>query len=170
MRTLVNRVILVAGLCFSLLVIFLAILFWLVMFLLRNHLLGLSGLPCMLLPVSPLLPLRFSVFEFCHFNYDASWSGSLVGSICVGLVFLSIQLPYVFWLEYLIHLHLRLLLIGTYSSPFYPFCTCVPCSLSHSFSPFFKSSPFIIYCSAGLRECILSAFFCLGNSLFHLPF
>ena len=31
--------------------------------------------------------------------------GSHVGSICVDHVFLSIQLPYVFWLEHLIHSH-----------------------------------------------------------------
>ena len=48
------------------------------------------------------------------------WGGSLVGSICAGHVFLSIQLLYVFWLEHLIYLHLRSLLIGTYSRPFFP--------------------------------------------------
>ena len=42
------------------------------------------------------------------------WDGSLVGSICVGHVFLSIQLFYVFWLEHLIHLRLMLLSIGSY--------------------------------------------------------
>ena len=50
-----------------------------------------------------------------------SWGGSLVGSICVGHAFLSIQLFYVFWLEHLIHLHLRLLSIGSYWLP-YLFC------------------------------------------------
>ena len=35
------------------------------------------------------------------------WSGSLVDSIYMGLVFVSIQPVYVFWLEHLIHLHLR---------------------------------------------------------------
>ena len=39
------------------------------------------------------------------------------GSICVGHVFLSTQLFYVFWLEHLIHLCLRLLSIGSYSLP-----------------------------------------------------
>ena len=67
-----------------------------------------------------------------------SWGGSLVGSICVGHVFLSIQLFYVFWLEYLNQLHLRLLLIGTYSLPF--FHTCVPLSLT-LFLPFLKTVP-----------------------------
>ena len=41
------------------------------------------------------------------------WDGSLVDSMYVGHVFLSIQLSYVFWLEHLIHLHLRLSLTGT---------------------------------------------------------
>ena len=58
-----------------------------------------------------------------------SWGGSLVGSICVGHVFfLSIQLFYVFWLEHLIHLHLRLLSIGSYPLPLFP--ACVPLSFS----------------------------------------
>ena len=35
--------------------------------------------------------------------------GSLLGSIYEDHVFLSIQLPYIFWLEHLIHLHLKLL-------------------------------------------------------------
>ena len=57
------------------------------------------------------------------------WGGSLVGSICAGHV------PYlfsyhVFWLEHLIHLHLRLLLIGTSSLLFYWLCPCVPLSLA----------------------------------------
>ena len=61
MRALLDRVVLVAGLCFSLLGIFLALPFWLVMFLLRSQLLALSELPCMLPLVSPLLPFRFSL-------------------------------------------------------------------------------------------------------------
>ena len=68
---------------------------------------------------SPSLSVCVSLF---------SWDGSLVGSICVGHVFLSIQLFYVFWLEHLIHLRLRLLSIGSYSLPFFP--TCVPRSFS----------------------------------------
>ena len=36
-------------------------------------------------------------------------------------VFLFIVLLCVFWLEYLVHLHVRLLLVGTYSLPFYSF-------------------------------------------------
>ena len=56
------------------------------------------------------------------------WGGSPVGSIRVGHDFLSIPLFCVFWLDHLIHLHLRLLLIGTYSFPF--FHSCVPLSLT----------------------------------------
>ena len=49
--------------------------------------------------------------------------------IYMGLVFLSIMLPYIFCLEHLIHLHLRLLLINTYLLPFFPLYLCS--SLSH---------------------------------------
>ena len=62
-----------------------------------------------------------------------SWGGSFVGSIFVDHAFLSIQLFYVFWLEHLIHLHLRLLLIGTYSLLI--FCACIPLFLSFSSFP-----------------------------------
>ena len=55
------------------------------------------------------------------------WGGSLVDNLYVGHVFFTIQLLCVFWLEHLIHLHLRLLLIGTYSLPLFPF---VPVFLS----------------------------------------
>ena len=45
------------------------------MFLLKNQLLALWELFCMLLLVSPLLPLRFSLCLLnWHFNYDVSWS------------------------------------------------------------------------------------------------
>ena len=47
------------------------------------------------------------------------WDGYLEGSIYIGLVFLSIQLPYVFWLEHLSHLHLKSLLIDMHLVPFY---------------------------------------------------
>ena len=46
-----DTVILVAGPSFSLFGIFLAIPFWLIVFLLRSQLLAIWGLPCMLLPV-----------------------------------------------------------------------------------------------------------------------
>ena len=59
LRALLDKVVLVEGLWFSLFGIFLAIPFWLGAFPLRSQLLTLLGLPCMLLPVSPLLPLRF---------------------------------------------------------------------------------------------------------------
>ena len=50
------------SLCFSLLGIFPAIPFWLLVFMLRNQLPALLEFPCMSLPISPLLPLSFS---FC---------------------------------------------------------------------------------------------------------
>ena len=96
-----------------------------------------------------------------------SWDGSLVGSICVGHAFLSIQLLYVFWLEHLIHLHLRLLSIGTYSLPF--FRTCVPRSLNLFFL-FLKADPLASLAGLVWRRCIPWGFFCLGNSLFGLLF
>ena len=68
------------------------------------------------------------------------WRGSLVGSICVGHNFLSTWVLYVFWLEHLIHLCLRLLFIDTYSLPFYFFQCCVPLSLT-TFLPFLKADP-----------------------------
>ena len=93
-----------------------------------SDLLGLSLWPffwslcCLIWVLLPLLffPSLFAwkicfqpfTFSLCRF---LSWDRSLVGSIYVGYVFLSIQLFYIFWLEHLIHLHLRLLLIGTYS-------------------------------------------------------
>ena len=70
-------------------------------------------------------------FSLCR-SFVLRWV--TVGSLCVGHVFLSVPLFCVFWLGPLIHLHLRLLLIGTYSLPFYFLHTCVP--LSHSFSSF----------------------------------
>ena len=93
------------------------------------------------------------------------WGRSLVGSLCVGHVFLSLQLFYVFWLEHLIHLHLRLLLIGTYSLPF--FYTRVPPSLS-LFLPFLKAVPLVSLAELVWWRYILLDFFCLLNSLFVL--
>ena len=44
----------------------------------EKSVLSLLGLHCMLLPVSPLLPLRFSLcLGIFHFNYDVSCSGPL---------------------------------------------------------------------------------------------
>ena len=91
---------------------------------------------------------------------------SLVGSICVGHNFLSIQLLYVFWLEYLIHLCLRLLLIGTYSMPC--FCTCAFLSLI-LFLPFLKAVPLASLAKLVWCRSILLDFFHLGNSLVGLP-
>ena len=94
-----------------------------------------------------------------------SWYGSLFGRICVGHVFLSIQLFYVFWLEHLIHLCLRLLLIGIYSLPI--LCTCVLPSFS-LFLPFLKAVPLASLAELVWWRCILVDFFCLGISLFGL--
>ena len=85
------------------------------------------------------------------------WGESLGHNIYMGHIFLSFQLSYVFWLEHLIHLHLMLLSIGTYSLPFFQYL-CFSLSLSLSFSVplflslFFYSSPFSISCSASLVE------------------
>ena len=78
MTALLGRVVLVTGPCFSLLGIFLVIPFWPVVFPLRNQLLALLKLPCVLLSVFSLLLLRFSLWVWhWHFNYDMSWSGPL---------------------------------------------------------------------------------------------
>ena len=45
--------------------------------------------------------------------------GSLGSCIYMSLVFLSIQLPYVFWLGHLSHLHLRWWMIDIYVVPFH---------------------------------------------------
>ena len=68
---------LLVGLFILLLGIFLAIPFWLGAFPLRSQLLVLCGLSCMLPPVSPLLPLRFSL----------SWNFAIIIIMCleVGL-------------------------------------------------------------------------------------
>ena len=95
------------------------------------------------------------------------WCGSLDSSICAGHVFSSIQLPCVFWLDHLIHLHLRLLLIATYSLSFFRFC--FPVSLT-VFFPFLKADPFASLAQLVWKRCILWGFFCFGNSLFGLPF
>ena len=89
-------------------------------------------------PVHFLGIFFFQTFIFSLYRVLFSWGGSLVSSICVGHVFLSIQLLYVVWLGHLIHLHLRLLLIGIYSLPF--FHTCVPPSFTF-FLPVLKASP-----------------------------
>ena len=60
------------------------------------------------------------IFSLCRCLFCG---GSGVGSIFLGAFF------YVFLLEHLIHIHLRLLSIGTYSLPFFPF---VPVFLSLS--------------------------------------
>ena len=97
------------------------------------------------------------------------WCGSFVGNIYTGHVFLSTQVAYFFWLEHLILLHLRLLLIGTYSLPFYSLHTCVPLSLT-VFLPFVKAVPLAYLAVLVWWRCILLAFFCLRSSLFCLPF
>ena len=93
------------------------------------------------------------------------WGGSLVGSICAGHV------PYlfsyhVFWLEHLIHLHLRLFLIGTYH---FSLCTCAPLSLT-LLLPLLKAVSLAYLAVLIWWRCILAAFFCLGNFLFCLLF
>ena len=67
------------------------------------------------------------------------------------------------FLEYLIHLHLRLLSIGSYSLPF--FHTCVPLSL---FFPFLKAVHLASLAELVWCRYILLDFFCLGDSLFGL--
>ena len=93
------------------------------------------------------------------------WGGSLVGSICVGHVFFSVRLPYVFWPEHLIHLHLRLLLIGSYSLPLYSLCTFVPFSLMF-FVCLLKAVP-LSYLA--MLVSILFAFFWSGKLLILPP-
>ena len=71
----------------------------------------------------------------------------------------------VFWLEHLIHLHLRLLLVGSYSLPI--FYTYDPLFLP-LFLPFLKAVRLASLAELVWWRCILLDFFCLGNSLFDL--
>ena len=66
-------------------------------------------------------PFSWSIFSILALSvcvYHLLRGGSLVDSIYLGQVFLSIQLPSVFWLEHLICLHLKLLIV-TDLLPFY---------------------------------------------------
>ena len=82
------------------------------------------------------------------------WGGSLLDSIYGDHVFLSIQLPYVFRLEHLIHLHLRLLLVGTYLLPFFSLYLC-----SHSPFLHLKAVPLASLEMLIQWRCILLTFF-----------
>ena len=126
----------------------------------------------------PSLEVYFVWYEYCYpsffspvrllgkfvFNPSLSvcvgllfWDGSPVGSRCVGHAYLSIQLFYVFWLEHLILLHLRLLSIGSYSLPFF-----LPVFLSLSlFLLFLKAVPLASLAELVWWKCILLDFFCL---------
>ena len=84
-----------------------------------------------------------------------------------GSCFLIRQLFYVFWLEHLIHLCLRLLSIGSYSLPF--FHTRVPLSFT-VFLLVLKANPLASLAELVWRRHILWDFFCLGSSLFGFPF
>ena len=106
----------------------------------------------------------FQPFTFCLCRSFSLRRDSCRQNI-VGHVFLYIQLFYVFWLEHLIHLHLRLLLIGTYSLPI--FWTYVPLCLS-LFLPFLIAAPLASLAELVLWRYILLDFFCLGN--FYLTF
>ena len=115
-------------------------------------------------------PLAWNIC-FQSFSFSLCMSFVLrwvsVGSVCMGHVFLPIQLFCVFWLRHLIHLRLRLLLICTYSSPI--FRTYVPLSFT-VFLPVLKANPLTSPAEQVWRRYILWGFFCLGTSLFGLPF
>ena len=108
---------------------------------------------------------------FQHFTFSLCRSFGLRCVSCRWLMCRSylfiIHLPYVFSLGHLIHLHLRLLLIGTYSLPFYSLCTCVPLPLALILLLKAVSLPSLSVLV--WWRCILSVFFCLGNSLFLSP-
>ena len=61
---------------------------------------------CFLL-LSIYMKYIFSILSLPVFMCLEVWSGFLVDSIYMGLVFVSIQPVCVFWLEYLIHFHLK---------------------------------------------------------------
>ena len=81
------------------------------------------------------------IFSLCIFFNQG---GSLEDTTYVSLVFLSIQLPYVFWLKPLSHLHLRRLLIDMYLVPFLIDYFALFIFFLSLFLLLFKASPLII--------------------------
>ena len=54
---------------------------------------SLMGVPSNVTLCFPLLPLKFSIFKFCHFNYDMFWCGSLwVHFVWDSLCFLDLDM------------------------------------------------------------------------------
>ena len=77
-ETLLGKVVLVAGLWFSLLGIFFAILFWLGAFPFEKSVANLIGAPLYVTSFFSLAAFNILfVLEFCHFSYDVSCSESL---------------------------------------------------------------------------------------------
>ena len=68
--------------------------FWPAKFLQKNQLIALCRFPSICLFVFLLLPLGFSIFNFCHFNYDMSWCVSvwvhLVWTLCASCTWISV--------------------------------------------------------------------------------
>lgn len=66
-------------------------------------------------------PFAWNIF-FYPFTFSRvcpyAWSESLVGSMLMGLISLSIHPLCIFWLDNLVHLHLKQLLIGMDLLPF----------------------------------------------------
>ena len=85
--------------------------------------------------------------------------------MCGGHVFSFIQLPFVFRLDNLLHLHLRFLLIGTYSLHLSPLYLCSSLSLH-----ILKASPLEYLAMLLWWRCINSAFFFWENPYFTIHF
>ena len=103
-------------------------------------------------------------------------------SVCIGLLFWSGSLISSMWSCFLIHPATLCFLIGAFNLftfkviidrylfiAIYFFGTCVPLSPT-LFLPFLKAVPLASLAVLVWRRCILWAFFCLRNSLFHLWF
>ena len=80
---------------------------YVVSFLLSCNLLILRSILSDMRISSHLHGIYFSILSLSLYTCSEVWSGFLVDSIYMGLVFVSIQPVCVFWLEYLIHFHLK---------------------------------------------------------------
>ncbi|KAF6109647.1 hypothetical protein HJG60_010885 [Phyllostomus discolor] len=122
-----------AGLCFLLLRIFLAIPFWLGVFPLRSQVLVLSGLPYILLPVSPFLTLRFSLS--CNF--------AILIMICLRVSLFGLPLNGTLCVSW-ICVTLSLIKRGKFSNIIFSNRFSVPCSSSPSVTLIIQTLVFML--------------------------
>ena len=113
--------------------------------------------------------VSFSILSLSVCECLEVWSVSLVRSIYMSLVFLSNWQTYAFWLEHLVHWHLKLLFLSTYLLPFCCFVLRVLVVLLCSFLLLSLSS-FVVWWLS-LVICLISfllliCLFVIGFSFF----